>query len=469
MAIIDVDVEDHERFRAEMASIAKDGRRKWVFARQPEGRFYRWRTAVAIVLIVFFVASPFVHIDGHQFMLLNLIDRRFVLFGVPFWPQDLWLLLLLFLTCVVSVAVFTATLGRIWCGWMCPQTIFLEMVFRRIEWWIDGGPKEQARRKGGPWTVDRIRRSVLKHAVYGLLSFGIANVFLSYLISSQTLLQYVKDGPIDHLAVFAPLVLFSVVFYLVFARFREQACVIVCPYGRFMSALVDDNTVTVTYDTDRGEPRGKGKNREQKGDCVDCYQCVTVCPTGIDIRNGIQLECVACTACMDACDDVMRKVGSPEGLIRYSSANGIKSKTTWLTPRIKAYGAVWIVLVSIVTVLFATRPDLEITVLRQEGTTFVRNAEGIINFYRLELINKTASPKNIMMRVVGDNGTTVKPLGALSELRPWHETKTRFIVTVPEHLLRNGLASVDIEFVTDGHIVKRESVRVIGSQSGDGR
>lgn len=467
MAIIDVDVEDHERFRAEMASIAKDGRRKWVYARQPHGGYYRWRTIVATVLIVFFVASPFIHVGGHQFMLLNLIDRRFVLFGVPFWPQDLWLLLLLFLTCVVSVAVFTATLGRIWCGWMCPQTIFLEMVFRRIEWWIDGGPKEQAKRRGGPWTLDRLRRASLKHGIYGILSFGIANVFLAYLISSETLSRYVFDGPLTHWTVFVPLILFSGVFYLVFARFREQACVIVCPYGRFMSALVDDNTVTVTYDTIRGEPRGKGKNREAKGDCVDCYQCVTVCPTGIDIRNGIQLECVACTACIDACDDVMSKVGSPKGLIRYSSANGLKAASSWLTPRIKAYGAVWVVLVGIVTALFITRPDLEVTVLRQEGTTFVRTPDGIINFYRLELINKSSQPKNVALRVVGDEGITVRPLGTLEQLKPWHETKSRFIVTVPEAKLNNGLASVELDIIADGAAVQRESVRVIGSQSGD--
>lgn len=466
MSIIDT-VEDHERFRAELASIAKDGRRKWVYARQQKGRYYTARTLLSIVLVAFFVLSPFVKVGGHQFMLLNLLDRSFVLFGMPFWPQDMWLLVLIFLLCVVTVALFTATLGRIWCGWMCPQTIFMEMMFRRIEWLIDGGPKEQARRRGGPWTFDRLWRAVVKQSVFAVLSFGIANVFLAYLISSDTLLRYISDGPTAHAGVLIPLTLFSGVFYAVFARFREQACVIVCPYGRYMSALVDENTLAVTYDPVRGEQRGKGKDREGKGDCVDCYQCVTVCPTGIDIRNGIQLECVNCTACIDACDAVMDKVKKPRGLIRYASLNAIRSGAShWFTPRIAAYGSVWLVLVAVVSVLFMLRSDIEITLLRQEGSVWVTTTEGVGNYYRVEIINKTSNPRNIQFDVISPKGATVKPLVDAKSVKPWSEIKGRLLVIVPPESVVNGVGRVTIQVREGEDVVKTETTSFLTSQSG---
>lgn len=469
MSIIDT-VEDHERFRAELGSIAKDGRRKWVYVRQQKGRYYTARTIVSIVLIAFFVISPFIKVGGHQFMLLNLLERRFVLFGVPFWPQDLWLLLLLFLTCVVTVGLFTATLGRIWCGWMCPQTIFLEMVFRRIEWWIDGGPKEQARRRGGAWTAERIRKAVLKQGIFIALSFFIANVFLAYLISGDSLRRYITDGPAVHSDVLIPLVVFSCVFYAVFARFREQACVIVCPYGRYMSSLVDEHTLAVTYDVKRGEQRGKGKDRSGKGDCVDCFQCVTVCPTSIDIRNGIQLECVNCTACIDACDDVMDKVGKPRGLIRYASLNAIiQGSTRWITPRILAYFGVWLALVSVVTFLFLNRPDAEVTILRQEGSVWVETTEGVGNFYRVEIINKSSQPKTFTITAIAPKGVIVKPLINLRDVRPWHEVKGRLMLILPRSAIVNGVAQVMLETREGSKVIKTERTSFLASQKGTTR
>lgn len=466
MSIINT-VEDHERFRAELASIAKDGRRKWVYVRQQKGRYYTARTLLSIVLVAFFVLSPFVKVGGHQFMLLNLLDRSFVLFGVPFWPQDMWLLVLVFLLCVVTVALFTATLGRIWCGWMCPQTIFMEMIFRRIEWFIDGGPKEQARRRGGPWTADRIWRAIVKQGVFAALSFVIANVFLAYLISSDTLLRYINDGPTAHIGVLIPLIIFSGVFYAVFARFREQACVIVCPYGRYMSALVDENTLAVTYDPVRGEPRGKGKDREGKGDCVDCYQCVTVCPTGIDIRNGIQLECVNCTACIDACDTVMDKVNKPRGLIRYASLNAIRNgHARWFTPRIAAYGGVWLVLVAVVTTLFMLRSDIEVTVLRQEGSVWITTTEGIGNYYRVEIINKTSNVRNITFDAPEPKGAIVKPLIDATNVKPWSELKGRLLVIVPSNSIQNGVGKVTIRAREGNTTVKSETTSFLTAQQG---
>jgi len=223
MSITDAPVEDHERFRNELGSIYRDGRRKWIFARKPSGPFYRWRTVLGWLLLAFLVLSPFIEVNGHQFMLFDLFERRFVILGMVFWPQDIWLLVLLFLTGIVSLVLFTATLGRIWCGWLCPQTIFMEMVFRKIEWMIDGPPAEQVRRTNGPWTKERILRTVAKQSIFFAISFGIANVFLAYLIGSDTLLSYVREGIAPHLVVFLPLLAFTGVFYLVFARFRLRA------------------------------------------------------------------------------------------------------------------------------------------------------------------------------------------------------------------------------------------------------
>ncbi len=450
MSVVDVnEVEDHERFRAELASIQPDGRRRWIFARKPRGRFTRWREVVSAILVSFLVSAPFVHVRGHQFLLLNIIDREFVLFGMPFWPNDFYLVAVLFLTGIVTFVVITASIGRIWCGWLCPQTVFMEMVFRRIEWAINGGPVEQAKRKHGPWNADRLWRTGLTIGVFFAISFVIANVFLSYVLSSNTLLRYIYDGPLAHTELFAGLVFFTFVFFMVFYRFREQACLIACPYGRYMSALVDESTVAVTYDFVRGEQRAKwGKDdaqmqrkalsegraiehRQGHGDCIDCHQCVTVCPTGIDIRNGIQLECVNCTACIDACDEVMNKVGLQPGLVRYTSLRSVEAggKHPFLTRRVIAYSIVWVLLMSVVGTLFAIRKDLDVVVLRQEGTTWVTSTDGVANFYRLQLINKTGLPMPYHIVITSPPGYELKMLGMPSQIASMQILKGRFIIT----------------------------------------
>ncbi|MEY2719254.1 MAG: putative electron transport protein YccM [Bacteroidota bacterium] len=449
MSVIDINVvEDHERFRAELASIQPDGRRRWIFARKPQGKFTNWRIFVGVLLIAFLAAAPFVKVRGHQFLLFNIIDREFVFFGVPFWPNDFYLVAVLFLTGIVSIVLLTASIGRIWCGWLCPQTVFMEMIFRRIEWGIHGGPAEQARRKAGPWNSDRVWRTVVAIAIFFAISFMIANVFLAYVVSSDRLVQYMQDGPLPHLELFIGLVFFTFVFFMVFYRFREQACLIACPYGRYMSALVDENTIAVTYDHIRGEKRvkwdredvtaqksahaigGNTVRADGKGSCIDCHQCVTVCPTGIDIRNGIQLECVNCTACIDACNSVMSKVGLPSGLIRYTSLRSVvnKDRGSFMTNRIKAYGIVWLLLVTVVTVLFANRQDLDIVILRQEGTTWVMSTDGYMNIYRIQMINKSGSQIHYTLDVVSPKGYTIKPLGIPNTIESMQILKGRFMV-----------------------------------------
>jgi cytochrome c oxidase accessory protein FixG len=459
MSVIDISsVEDHERFRAELASIRPDGRRRWIYARKPNGRYTNLRKIVSILLLMFLMAAPYVKVDGHQFMLMNIIERKFVFFGKPFWPSDFYLVAVLFLTTIVTFVVATASIGRVWCGWFCPQTVFMEMVFRRIEWFIEGTPVEQAKRHAGPWNADRIGRTVIKVLVFFGLSFVIANTFLSYIISSDVLLRDIMDGPMAHLELFVGLVFFTGVFFAVFYRFREQACLIACPYGRYMSALVDEKTVTVSYDHVRGEKRAKWtrddvaaqkaaasggsqiKRPESKGDCLDCHQCVTVCPTGIDIRNGIQLECVACTACIDACDEVMDKVGLDRGLIRYASLGSIRNgqPPTFLTRRVMAYAVVWLILLGAVVTLFAMRSPLDVVILRQEGTTWVKTPLGMANFYQIRLINKTYQTMPVEIRVVEPAGMSLRPLAVPTKLDAEQIVKARFILTMNEESMKHS-------------------------------
>jgi cytochrome c oxidase accessory protein FixG len=334
----------------------------------------------------------------------------------------------------------------------------MEMLFRKIEYLIDGSAEQQLRRQRAPAGWDTIRRRALKHGIFFGLSFVIANVFLAYIIGADELWTIVTDPPSEHLVGLVAITIFSLVFYGVFARFREQACTLACPYGRVMSALIDTHTITVTYDRTRGEPRGRRRADAAAaapaplGDCVDCGQCVTVCPTGIDIRNGIQLECVNCTACMDACDAVMRRVQRPTGLIRLTSHEAVVSgRATWLTARVKAYAAVWVVVVSAVGVLIASRPDLDVLILRQPGTLFSAvEGDAVVNFYNVQVINRTNRTHTLEYRATVPSGAFVTPLGPIETLAPHGLIESRLLLTIPRSSLGGASTPVRFEIFADG-------------------
>jgi len=451
--------EDHETFRNELASVHADGRRKWVYARKPSGRFYTARTLVSYVLLALLLFGPLVKLNGQPILLLNIIERKFIVFGLVFWPQDFYLLVLCVLTGFVTIALVTSAVGRIWCGWLCPQTIFLEMLFRKIEWLIEGSAQQQVRRDNAPTSFDTLWRKTLKHVIFFALAFLIANVFLAYIISADTLWTIVTDPPREHVGGLFAITVFSFVFYAVFARFREQACTLACPYGRVMGALVDQNTITVTYDRARGEPRGKlhkGVQTSANGDCVDCGQCVTVCPTGIDIRNGIQLECVACTACADACDDVMRRISRPEGLIRYTSEEAVRTRQpNTLSWRVKAYATVWLVLLATAVTLIARRPDMDVLILRQPGTlqTTLDNGD-VSNFYNVQVINRTRTAFTLAYRVVAPAGGTITPLGPIGDVKPFGIVQSRFLLRLPASAVVGTSTPVRIEVTQAGQLVE---------------
>ena len=348
----------------------------------------------------FLLGSPFLKINGHQFLLFNVVDRRFNIFGFPFWPQDFHLFVVSMIIGVIFIALFTVAYGRIFCGWICPQTIFMEMVFRRIEYWIDGDRGAQIRLDKAPWNAKKIWKRSLKLTIFFVISFLIANVFLAYLIGSDKLIGYVTDGPMAHLGTMIPLLIFTGVFYFIFAWFREQVCIIACPYGRLQGVLLDNKSIVVAYDHKRGEGEaGRKKFRKNEdrealghGDCIDCFQCVNVCPTGIDIRNGTQLECVNCTACIDECDHIMESINKPKGLIRYASEDEINKKAKFkFTARMKGYTAVLFVLTGILIGMLFLRNELEANILRLPGQLYERKENNIIsNVYTYKLVNKTS-------------------------------------------------------------------------------
>ena len=378
-----------------------------MFPKKPKGRYTNRRQMMSYVLLAIFFSLPFIKIGGQPFLMLNVLERKFVIFGQIFWPEDFFIFVIAMIISVLFVAVFTVAFGRLFCGWVCPQTIFMEHVFRRIEYWIDGDRNQQLRLARMPWNGEKIRKRVIKNGIFYAISFTIANFFLMYIIGKDAWFEIVSDSPSEHLGGLSGMLIFSGVFFFVFAWFREQACIIVCPYGRLQGAMLDRNSVVIAYDYLRGEKRGKFRKSEDrkaegKGDCIDCNQCVDVCPTGIDIRNGTQLECINCTACIDACDNIMDKTNKPRGLIRYDSENNIASGTGKIfTGRVKAYMGILVVLLSIFTYLLMSRADVESIFLRVPGQPLSKFDEDTYsNAYNFKLLNKTAEDKVYQFKVL---------------------------------------------------------------------
>jgi cytochrome c oxidase accessory protein FixG len=405
-----------DNFRDSIGTLDSEGKRAWIFPKMPVGKWYEYRKYVSYVLLIILFASPFIKINGQQFMMFNVLERRFNIFGQPFWPQDFYIFVLMMITGVVFVILFTVAFGRLFCGWVCPQTIFMEMVFRRIEYWIDGDRGKQIRLDKMPWNKEKIMKRSLKWFIFLVISFLIANIFLAYLIGSDMLIRYITEGPVQHWSTLISLCIFTGVFYFVFAWFREQVCIIVCPYGRLQGVLLDNKSVVVAYDHKRGEKeegRAKFKKTEDreatgKGDCIDCGQCVQVCPTGIDIRNGTQLECINCTACIDACNNIMESVNLPKDLIRYTSEDNINKKTKFeFTPRLKGYTVILGILISVLSGMLFLRNDVEADILRLPGQLYEHKADNMIsNVYTYKLVNKTINDiENVRFELLSHKGT----------------------------------------------------------------
>jgi cytochrome c oxidase accessory protein FixG len=385
------------------SSLRSDGKRVEIVTADVKGRFLTWRRVLWAVLIAFAAALPFVHIGGRPALFLDVPARRFFLFGFSMNAQDAWLLFFALTALGFGLVVVTTVLGRVWCGWTCPQTVLLEGLFRPVERWIEGPRTAHMKRDAGPWTSGRVLRKIAKHTAFIGLAWLCAHVLVAYFASLPSLGTMILEGPLAHPEAFAWSIAFALAIYLDMAWFREQLCLVVCPYGRLQSMLTDDDSLTVGYDVSRGEPRGHRKKGEDKelGDCVDCNRCVVVCPTGIDIRNGLQVDCIGCTQCIDACDEVMDRVEKPRGLIRYDSLRGLRGeKRRWWRPRLALYAVLGVIGCVALAFAVSSHSPFEANLLRTPGALFVRDGESIRNSLELHLMNKQDAEATFTIAIV---------------------------------------------------------------------
>ena len=399
-------VVEAETFRDSVGTMDTTGKRKWVYPRKPKGKYTNYRLLVSILLLIIYFSIPFIKINGNPVLLINIIERQFYILGQPFYPQDFFILALGAITSLVFIILFTVAFGRIFCGWICPQTIFLEMIFRKIEYAIEGDRNKQIRLDNQAWDSEKIWKRSLKWFSFMLISLIITHIMFMYIVGYEEVFNIMQQGPFEKPTNFLVMVLFTAAFYFVFAWFREQVCTMVCPYGRLQGVLIDKETINVLYDYKRGENRSKWKKGEDrraagKGDCIDCKQCVVVCPTGIDIRDGLQMECVNCTACIDACDEVMVKVGLPTGLIRYASEREIEEQTKFkFTTRMKAYTVVLALLTGFLGFLLYNRGEMEAKFLKQPGSSFFIRDGKITNTYNYTFLNKSNETKTVIIKII---------------------------------------------------------------------
>jgi cytochrome c oxidase accessory protein FixG len=389
-------------FRDRIPTVTAKGKRNWIYAWKPSGKFTNWRKGLSIVYIILFFSLPFIRIQGNPALQINIPEGKFSILGVLFWPQDFFIFGTAMVTFIVFIVLFTQIFGRLFCGWACPQTIFMEMLFRRIEWWIEGNPNQQRQINAGGLTAPVLVKKTFKHLAFFGLSFLIANTFLAYIIGTPALWTMINEPIAKNTGSFVALLIFTFAFYFVYAYVRELVCTVVCPYGRLQGVLLDKNSIVVAYDYNRGEPRQKGKRpMEGAGDCVDCNQCVVVCPTGIDIRNGTQLECINCTACIDACNQVMRKLSLPKGLVRYASENEIANKQRFrFTTRMKVYSVLLLVLMTLMSFMLISRKPVTVGIERVGGQLYQEiGTDTLSNLYTITSINKTRAAQPLQLRI----------------------------------------------------------------------
>lgn len=444
------DIEERHDFRDRTSTIASDGKRLWVYPKKPSGKLYNYRQIVALVLLAIFFIMPFIKVNGDPLLLLNFIDRQFIIFGMIFYPQDFYLFVLSMIAFIVFVVLFTVIFGRIFCGWICPQTIFMEFIFRRIEYLIEGSNVKQRKLDNKSLDFEKFWRKGLKHVVFYMISLITTTFFLAYIFGMDQVRVWVSEGPLARPAAFTGVLIFAGIHYLVFAKLREQVCVIICPYGRLQGVLLDRNSILVSYDYMRGEPRGLGKNREGKGDCIDCKSCVMVCPTGIDIRNGTQLECINCTACIDACRPIMKRMNKPEGLIRYASENSIsQGQKLKFNVRVVFYSVILAGLLILIAFLMSQRTAIESSILRLSGSMYQEyDAQHWSNIYTIQVVNKTRETLPVGIKLTNPAGT-IKMMGDSLIVGRGEVRKANFLVVIPKTEIKTSTTPVSFQVMSE--------------------
>ncbi|WP_028296935.1 cytochrome c oxidase accessory protein CcoG [Olivibacter sitiensis] len=433
-------------------------KRKWVYAKKPKGTLYNYRQVVGYLLLAFFFIAPFIKIGGEPLLMINIIERKFSIFGNVFTPQDFHIFVFGMLIAMVCIVLFTVVYGRIWCGWTCPQTIFMELVFRKIEYAIEGDAAKQRKADDADIASSVSYRKVLKHAIFFLISFIIANTFLAYIIGYEKLFAIIIDPIGQHWAGLASIILFTFVFYLVYAYVREIVCTAICPYGRLQGVMIDNQTTNVAYNYKRGEPRTKHQKKISAGacgDCIDCKLCVQVCPTGIDIRNGIQMECINCTACIDACDAVMEKLHKPKRLIGFYTLDEIEGKASKKkNTRAVAYSIVLVLLMGVFTYMLFSRSIINGTLLRAKGTSYIMRDDGTVaNLYNLNLTNKTNETLPFELKVA-DDAYSLLNVGHINEIKPGEDVQLSFFLIQPKEKVAQYKSKTAVEVISNEKVVE---------------
>ncbi len=454
-----------------VTTINPDGSHFFLHPADVKGRWTLARRIFGLALIALYVALPWIPINGSPALFFDVEMRRFHVFGLTLVPQDLWVMFFGVTGLGFTLFFVTALLGRLWCGWACPYTVFLDHVFRRIERWIEGDSVARRKLAAAPWTAGKVVRRVAKHSLYVLCASLIAHVFLSYFVSIERLYGHMQEGPLAHATAFGIVVFLTLVLWFCFGWFREQFCIIMCPYGRLQSALTDDDTVVIGYDEKRGEPRGK-KNAglppvglAKGGDCIDCRRCVNVCPTGIDIRNGLQLECIGCAACIDACDDIMTKIDRPKGLVRYDSLNGLTGKKRRiLRPRVIAYTILGLLgLTAFAVAGWKRAKPFTSDFSRMRGQPFYADGSAVRNHYQVRFYNKRNQPARFSIRLANaPEGFTLSGADTMVEVPPLGDVTRPAIVVVPSGVYR-GTTNLQIEVHAEpGDVIIRHEMRFLG-------
>jgi len=445
-------------FRDRPINIDESGKRKWILAKQPEGLWYKRRTVFSGFILLFLIFAPIVKINGNPFMLLDIANRRFSIFGNIIYSQDTHIMAVVMAVTVVFIVLFTVIFGRLWCGWACPQTVFMEMIYRRIEYLFDGNYRKKRKRIESP--VLRFLKVFLKHLSYFAVTVILSNIFLNWFTGLERLKEIVTSPISDNLTGFLIMIAISIFFYWIFAHFREQVCTMVCPYGRLQGVLLDSRSVTVVYDYKRGEPRSS----KNSGDCIDCKQCLAVCPTGIDIRNGTQLECVNCTACIDECNSVMKKVKKEPGLIRFDSVEGIeKGESAIFNTRTYAYSLVLIALLTVLAFTVNRRSDLDVSIMRVPGTIFQEiDSINISNIYNTKILNKSNSEKKLTFKLLEPSAGVLQ--FAIPEVKiDIHGTyESVLIIKIPKNKLKAKSTDIKIGIFDNDIQLETSEINFIG-------
>lgn len=455
-----------KNYRDRVSTVTEQGKRNWVYALMPEGWFYNIREKLAWLYLGVFFVMPFIKVNEMPLLMINVVEGKFIIFSKIFWPQDFFIFAIAMITFIIFIVLFTVVFGRLFCGWACPQTIFMEFVFRRIEWLIEGSPTQQKKLNESDWTTQKIIKKSLKHFIFFVFSFLIANTFLAYIVGIDRLFAMMREPISEHIGLLVGLIVFTYFFYAVFAFVRDIVCTTICPYGRLQGVMFDKDTMQVAYDYKRGEPRGKISKKVERsfGNCVDCKKCVQVCPTGIDIRNGLQMECVGCTACIDACDEVMLKVGFPTGLIRYASENEISTGNKFhFNTRMKAYTALLGLLIILMTTLVVTRKTIDTYISRVKGQLFqeVPN-DRISNLFEAKIINKTNRDVPVSFKLEGVEGE-IKLVGKPDiMLKKEAVNDITFFVEIPKTQITHRSNNIEIGVYQGNDKIQTISTKFLG-------